>query len=320
MSKQFAALVLITVSLSVSSIQLPAQTFVPVDMKVGPGPAAYRTEVYTPGLKGKRVGVMADQSSMVGDRHIIDTLLALGIHITKAFAPEQGLRIGNGKGKQTSGYIDQITGIPVVVLTKQKRKLNASDLDGVDVLLFDMQDLGVRTYPVLGCLHNFMEAAFENAKPLMLLDRPNPNGFRIEGPVAEEKQNDFGGKQPVPAIYGMTLAEYAFMVAGENWLSEKANTKYAYYLRAENSPDTAFHFQVIKCAKYTHKSKYILPHAPYPSITDMDAVYHYVNRTVKSKIKVKVIKHVDKVQKDQPDKIAAFKAIRKKYLLYPDFE
>ena len=120
-----------------------------------------------------------------------------------------------------------------------------------------------------------MEAAFENSKPLMILDRPNPNGFYVDGPVLDPKFKSFIGMQPVPVVYGMTIAEYAFLIAGEKWLSEKANEKYGWYLRAENSVDTPFHFQVIKCEGYTHKSKYQLPVRTSPNLPEMQSVYLY---------------------------------------------
>jgi uncharacterized protein YbbC (DUF1343 family) len=120
-----------------------------------------------------------------------------------------------------------------------------------------------------------MEAAFENGKPLLLLDRPNPNGFYVDGPVLDMKYKSGIGPQPIPVVYGMTIAEYAFMIAGEKWLSDKANEKYAYYKTAHNSADTPFHFQVIKCGNYTHQSKYELPVKPSPNIPEMQSVYLY---------------------------------------------
>jgi uncharacterized protein YbbC (DUF1343 family) len=133
--------------------------------------------------------------------------------------------------------------------------------------------VGVRFYTYISSLQEFMEVAFENKKPLLLLDRPNPNGFYVDGPVLDKKYKSFIGMQPVPIVYGMTMAEYAFMIAGEKWLSEKANNVYDFYRTAQNSADTPFHFQVIKCANYTHKSKYQLPVKPSPNIPNMQAVF-----------------------------------------------
>jgi uncharacterized protein YbbC (DUF1343 family) len=163
----------------------------------------------------------------------------------------------------------------VISLYGPKRKPTAEDLAKVDVLLFDIQDVGTRFYTYISSLQDFMEAAFENGKPLMILDRPNPNGFYVDGPVLDTAFRSFVGMQPVPVVYGMTMAEYAFMIAGEKWLSEKANSRYDYYQRAENTRDTLFHFQVIKCANYTHTSRYELPVKPSPNLPDMASVYWY---------------------------------------------
>ena len=238
-------------------------------------PAAYRIQVYLPLLKGKRVGVFANHTATIGNKHLVDTLLALGIKITKAFGPEHGFRGTADAGEKVENYTDPATGIPVVSLYGKKRKPSVEDLADVDILLFDIQDVGIRFYTFISSLQEFMEAAFENSKPLMILDRPNPNGFYIDGPVLDTVYKSFVGMQPIPTVYGMTMAEYAFMIAGERWLSAKANEKHDYYKYAQNSPDTLFHFQMIKCANYNHKSKYILPIKPSPNIPDMASVYWY---------------------------------------------
>ncbi len=238
-------------------------------------PAAYRTSVYLPLLKGKRVGIFANHTATVGNRHLVDTLQSLGIQITKAFGPEHGFRGVADAGEKVDNYIDAATGIPVISLYGKKRRPSAEDLADIDVLLFDIQDVGTRFYTFISSLQEFMEAAFENSKPLILLDRPNPNGFYVDGPVLDTAFRSFVGMQPIPTVYGMTIAEYAFMIAGEKWLSPVANEKYAYYQRAENSKDTLFHFQVIKCTNYTHSSKYSLPVKPSPNLPDMASIYWY---------------------------------------------
>jgi uncharacterized protein YbbC (DUF1343 family) len=162
-----------------------------------------------------------------------------------------------------------------VSLYGSKRRPSAEDVKDVDVLLFDIQDVGVRFYTFISSLEEFMEAAMESGKPLMILDRPNPNGHYVDGPVLDLKYRSFVGRQPVPVVYGMTIAEYAFMIAGEKWLSEKANAKYAYYKTAENSADTPFHFQVIKCKGYDHKTKYVLPVKPSPNLPNIQSIYLY---------------------------------------------
>jgi uncharacterized protein YbbC (DUF1343 family) len=240
-------------------------------------PAAHRTAVYLPLLKGKKVGIFANHTATIGKTHLVDSLQKLGINITVAFGPEHGFRGTADAGEKVDNYTDPATGIPVISLYGKKRKPSAEDLKNVDVLLFDIQDVGVRFYTFISSLQEFMEAAFENKKPLMILDRPNPNGFYIDGPVLDTAYRSFVGMQPVPVVYGMTMGEYALMIAGEKWLTQKANTQYEYYKRASNSKDTAFHFQVIKCANYTHKSKYELPIKPSPNLPDMSAIYWYAS-------------------------------------------
>jgi uncharacterized protein YbbC (DUF1343 family) len=239
-------------------------------------PAAERISVYLPLLKGKKVGVFANQTSMVGHTHLVDTLKKLGVDIRLIFGPEHGFRGTADAGEKVGNYTDEKTGIPVVSLYGTKRRPSAEDLSKVDVLLFDIQDVGVRFYTYISSLQDFMEAAFEASKPLMILDRPNPNGFYVDGPVLDKKYKSFIGMQPVPIVYGMTIAEYAFMIAGEKWLNEKANERYAYYKNfAQNSADTPFHFQVIKNANYTHRSLYQLPVRPSPNLPEIQSVYLY---------------------------------------------
>jgi uncharacterized protein YbbC (DUF1343 family) len=236
---------------------------------------ADRINVYLPLIKGRKVGIFANQTSMVGNSHLVDTLLKLGIDIKVIFGPEHGFRGNADAGEKVGNNVDAKTGIPVVSLYGAKRRPSAEDVKNVDVLLFDIQDVGVRFYTFISSLEEFMEAAMDLGKPLMILDRPNPNGHYVDGPVLDKKYKSFIGMQPVPVVYGMTIAEYAFMIAGEKWLSEKANAKYAYYLTAQNSPDTPFHFQVIKCKNYDHKTKYELPVRPSPNLPTIQSIYLY---------------------------------------------
>jgi uncharacterized protein YbbC (DUF1343 family) len=238
-------------------------------------PAAYRTQVYVPMLKGKRVAVFANHTATIGNQHLVDTLVKLGIKITKAFGPEHGFRGTADAGEKIDNYNDPATGIPVISLYGKKRRPSAEDLTDVDIMLFDIQDVGVRYYTFISSLQEYMEAAFEYKKPLIILDRPNPNGFYVDGPVLDTAYKSFIGMQPVPVVYGMTIGEYAMMIAGENWLSKQANIQHEYYNRANNSVDTPFHFQIIKCANYTHQSTYTLPIKPSPNLPDMAAIYWY---------------------------------------------
>jgi len=238
-------------------------------------PGAERINVYLPLIRGKRVGIFANHTSTVGNVNLVDTLRKLGVDIKVVFGPEHGFRGTASAGEKIGNYIDEKTGIPVVSLYGTKRRPDANDLKDVDIMIFDIQDVGVRFYTYISSLQEYMEAAMENSKPLLILDRPNPNGFYVDGPVLDTAVRSFVGMQPIPIVYGMTIAEYAFMIAGEKWLTEKANQKYDYYHTANNSVDTPFHFQVIKCANYTHKSKYILPVRPSPNLPEIQSIYLY---------------------------------------------
>ncbi|HEX5651826.1 MAG TPA: DUF1343 domain-containing protein [Chitinophagaceae bacterium] len=238
--------------------------------------AAERIPVYLPLIKGRKVGIFANQTSMVGTTHLVDTLRKLGVDIKVIFGPEHGFRGTADAGEKIGNYTDAQSGIPVVSLYGSKRRPSAEDVKDVDILIFDIQDVGVRFYTYISSLEEFMEAAFEMGKPLMILDRPNPNGHYVDGPVLDKKYQSFIGRQSVPVVYGMTIAEYAMMIAGEKWLSEKANARYDYYKNyAKNSPDTPFHFQVIKCGNYTHQSKYVLPVRPSPNLPNIQSIYLY---------------------------------------------
>lgn len=236
---------------------------------------ADRTEVYLPLLKGKAVGVFANQTSMIKNTHLVDSLIKRGIRIVKIFGPEHGFRGTADAGEHVSNSVDSKTGITVISLYGDHKKPTAADLKDIDVLLFDIQDVGVRFYTFISSLQYFVESALENHKPLMILDRPNPNGFYVDGPVLDPAFKSFVGMQPVPVVYGMTIGEYAMMLTGENWLSEKANQINAYNISTNPTADTPFHIQVIKCKKYDHNSRYTLPVPPSPNLKEMQSVYLY---------------------------------------------
>jgi uncharacterized protein YbbC (DUF1343 family) len=239
-------------------------------------PAADRIATYLPLIKGKRIGIFANQTSIVGNIHLVDTLRKLGVDIKVIFGPEHGFRGTADAGEKIGNYTDTKTGIPVVSLYGSKRRPSAEDLKNVDILIFDIQDVGVRFYTYISSLEEFMEGAFEHKKPLLLLDRPNPNGHYVDGPVLNKKFRSFIGMQPVPIVYGMTIGEYAMMLTGENWLSPKANS-YARYFKSvtQHHVDTPFHFLVIKCKQYDHTSKYILPVKPSPNLPNIQSIYLY---------------------------------------------
>lgn len=239
-------------------------------------PAAERINVYLPLIKGKRVGIFANQTSMVNKTHLVDTLRKLGVDIKAIFGPEHGFRGTADAGEKVGNYIDEKTGIPVISLYGSKRRPSAEDLKDIDVLIFDIQDVGVRFYTFISSLEEFMEAAFEQKIPLLLLDRPNPNGHYVDGPVLDKKYKSFVGMQPVPVVYGMTIGEYVRMLIGENWLSEKANAYSKYFKQiTKHHVDTPFHFLVIKNGNYNHKSKYVLPIKPSPNLPNIQSIYLY---------------------------------------------
>lgn len=236
---------------------------------------ADRMEVYLPLIKGKKVGIFANHTSLVGKTHLVDTLLAKGINVVMIFAPEHGFRGEADAGEKVGNTKDSKTGIDIISLYGSKRRPSVEDLQKVDVLIFDIQDVGLRYYTYISSLEELMNAAIENAKPLLVLDRPNPNGFYVDGPVLEKPFKSFVGMQPVPIVYGMTIGEYGMMLVGEKWLSAKANKNMETFQNSVPTADTPFHFQVIKCAEYTHKSKYELPVAPSPNLPNMQSIYLY---------------------------------------------
>jgi uncharacterized protein YbbC (DUF1343 family) len=236
---------------------------------------AERMQVYLPMLKGKSVAVFANQTSMVKNTHLVDTLLSSGIKVVKIFGPEHGFRGDADAGEHVNDAKDKKTGIPVISLYGNHKKPTPEDLKDVDVLIFDIQDVGVRFYTFISSLQYYLEAALENHKPLLILDRPNPNGFYVDGPVLDMTFKSFVGMQPIPIVYGMTVGEYALMLTGENWLSKEANAINAYNVTTKPTIDTPFHVQVIKCKNYNHNTRYELPVMPSPNLKEMQSIYLY---------------------------------------------
>jgi uncharacterized protein YbbC (DUF1343 family) len=236
---------------------------------------AERMETYLPLLKGKSVAVFANQTSVVGKTHLVDTLAKLGIKLVKIFGPEHGFRGVADAGEHVKDGIDTKSGLPVISLYGNHKKPTKEDLQDVDVVIFDIQDVGVRFYTFISSLEYVLEACLENKKSLLVLDRPNPNGFYIDGPVLDMKFKSFIGMQPIPIVYGMTVGEYALMLAGENWLSQEANKNYRYKNSIENEATLPFLLKVISCKSYDHKTKYTLPINPSPNLREMQSIYMY---------------------------------------------
>lgn len=211
-------------------------------------------------IKDKNVAVVGNQSSMVNKTHLVDTLLTLGINIKKVFAPEHGFRGKADAGEKVSDDVDVKTGLPILSLYGSKnRKPSPDKLADVDVILFDIQDVGVRFYTYISTLNYVMEACAEQGKKIIVLDRPNPNGFYVDGPILKEGNKSFIGLHPVPIVHGMTIGEYAKMIKGEKWINKAEECE----------------LEVIPCKNYDHDSLYSLPVKPSPNLPNMASIYLY---------------------------------------------
>lgn len=220
---------------------------------------AARTTEYLPLLKGKRVALLVNQTAIIGNTHLVDSLLKLKVNITKIFSPEHGFRGNADAGEKVGNSRDEATGLPIVSLYGKHRKADAADLKEVDVLVFDIQDVGARFYTYISSLQELMESAADNKKLLIVLDRPNPNGHYVDGPVLDTEFRSFVGMQPIPIVHGMTVGEYAQMLNGEKWLDKKQHCN----------------LKVITCKGYTHKTRYALPVKPSPNLPNMQSIYLY---------------------------------------------
>ena len=215
MKPQFCKIFLLNFFFALSTILQAQQIEIKAAGKTLPG--ASSMEDYILLLKNKRVGVVGNQSSLVGSTHLVDSLLNLDIKIVKVFTPEHGFRGDADAGTHIASGKDGITGLELISLYGNHKKPAKADLFNVDIILFDLQDVGVRFYTYISTLTYVMEACAENEIPLIVLDRPNPNGFYIDGPVLRKQHSSFVGLHPVPIVYGMTIGEYAMMVNGEKW-------------------------------------------------------------------------------------------------------
>jgi uncharacterized protein YbbC (DUF1343 family) len=210
-------------------------------------------------LQDKKVAVVANATSRVRDAHLVDYLLSKEVDVVKVFAPEHGFRGDADAGEHVNDELDSNTGLPIISLYGKNKKPSTEAMKGVDILLFDIQDVGVRFYTYLSTLHYIMEASAESGAKVLVLDRPNPNGFYIDGPVLEPGFESFIGLHPVPLVYGMTIGEYAQMINGEGWLKD----------------GQVCDLTVVPCVGYNHSSFYTLPVAPSPNLPTMSSVYLY---------------------------------------------
>ena len=222
-------------------------------------PGASRIELYLTDLQNKNVGIVANQTSIFNNTHLIDTLLSEGVNIKKIFTPEHGFRGSADEGAIINNSIDEKTQLPIISLYGNNKKPNPEQLKDIDILLFDLQDVGVRFYTYISTMTYVMEAAAENNIPIIVLDRPNPNGFYVDGPVLEKENTSFVGLHQVPVVYGLTIGEYALMVNGEFWLKDSLQCN----------------LKVIPLGNYDRNAIYELPIKPSPNLPNWESVYLY---------------------------------------------
>ncbi|KQC01957.1 exo-beta-N-acetylmuramidase NamZ domain-containing protein [Pedobacter sp. Hv1] len=220
---------------------------------------AEQTEKYLPLLKGKRIGMVVNPTSIIGNQTVVDSLLKRGVNIVKIFGPEHGFRGDASAGVHVDDAVDAKTGIKAISLYGKHSTPTKEDLADVDIMIFDIQDVGVRFYTYINTLQRVMEACAENNKEVMILDRPNPNGFYIDGPILDPRFKSGIGVQPIPIVHGLTVGEYAQMLNGQGWLKDKLKCK----------------ITVIKNANYTHDMPYVLPVKPSPNLNTAQSILLY---------------------------------------------
>ena len=259
---------------SIESEEISMDDVIYVNDKIVIG--ANRFSEYHKLLKGKKVGVVANQTSMVADIadeeyqtvpqltlymefHLVDHLIKSGISIKKVFAPEHGFRGTADAGEHVKDGVDSKTGVPLISLYGNNKKPSQEQLKGIDVVVFDIQDVGARFYTYISTLHYVMEACAEAGIPVIVLDRPNPNGHYIDGPILEKEHQSFVGMHPIPVVHGMTIGEYAKMINGEGWLKNKIKCK----------------LTVVEIENYTHDTPYALPIKPSPNLPNAQSINLY---------------------------------------------
>ncbi|MEI6138053.1 MAG: DUF1343 domain-containing protein [Mariniphaga sp.] len=220
---------------------------------------AEQPNLYFSKLKDKNIAMVVNQTSMIGNLHLVDFLISNKISIKKIFAPEHGFRGEAGAGEKVDNSKDEKTGIPIISVYGKNRKPSAEQLSDIDIVIFDIQDVGCRFYTYISTLHYIMEACAENNKTLLILDRPNPNGDYIDGPTLQPVFRSFVGMDPIPVVHGCTIGELAQMINGEKWLANGVQTK----------------LEVIKVANYTHDSKYEPPVRPSPNLPNYLSIRLY---------------------------------------------
>lgn len=220
---------------------------------------AEQLDIYLPKLQGKTIAVVVNQTSTIGETHLVDTLFSSGVKMKHIFAPEHGFRGKADAGETIQNGKDINTGLPIISLYGKNKKPNAEQLQGLDLVIFDIQDVGVRFYTYISTMHYIMEACAEHNIPLMILDRPNPNGHYIDGPVLEKEFKSFVGMHPIPVVHGLTVAELAQMINGEGWLKNNLQCK----------------LDIIKTKGWHHQMPYDLPTKPSPNLPNATAINLY---------------------------------------------
>jgi len=222
-------------------------------------PAAFETATYLPLLRGKRLAFVVNHTSTIGDVHLVDSLKSLGLDLRKIFAPEHGFRGGSDAGATITDGRDVRSGLPIKSLYGKDKKPSLADLADIDAIVFDIQDVGARFYTYISTLFYVMEAAAEQGKEVIVLDRPNPNGHYTAGPVLQAGSESFIGIAPIPVVHGMTVGEFARMVNGEGWLNNGVQTN----------------LTVVQMNNYRHDLPYDLPVAPSPNLPNQQSIYLY---------------------------------------------
>jgi uncharacterized protein YbbC (DUF1343 family) len=220
---------------------------------------AERMEDYLPMLKNKNIALVVNQTSVIGKTHLADTLLAQKINVKKIFSPEHGFRGKADAGEKVNNEIDTKTGLPIISLYGNNKKPSPESLKDIDIVIFDIQDVGVRFYTYISTMHYIMQACADNKKQLSILDRPNPNGYYVAGPVLDLKQASFVGMHPIPIVHGLTIGELALMINGEHWLDSGKTCN----------------LEIIKVKNYTHKDHYSLPVKPSPNLPNDQSITLY---------------------------------------------
>ncbi|MGN0207458.1 MAG: exo-beta-N-acetylmuramidase NamZ domain-containing protein [Muribaculaceae bacterium] len=252
------SLIVLMALIAIPAIAKKAKCDTPASGEIIVGAAC--TSEYVPLLKGKKVALLSNHTGMVGDKHVLDIMLEKGIDVTTIFSPEHGFRGNADAGEHVKSSVDEKTGIPIASLYDGNSKKPAKKvMDGFDILVVDIQDVGLRFYTYYVTMINLMNAAIEYDKEVVVFDRPNPNGMYVDGPILDMKYKSGVGALPIPVVHGLTMGEIANMANGEGWLEDGKKVK----------------LTVIKCKNYTHQSRYVLPVAPSPNLPNMHSIYLY---------------------------------------------